>query len=125
MSKNQVMEKVLAIHDLLISHGSRRGRSPDIDRLNQLMSEIKSVGCIEKMTIDGGQGTYLVMDGQSWQDACRDLGVSTAPSFVMWEETAFFSFIQSELMSRVERPSSDSGRGGHRAASQSTAKGND
>ncbi len=98
MSKNQVMEQVLAIHDLLISHGSRRGRSPDIDRLNQLMSEIKSVGRIEKMAINGGQGTYLVMDGQSWQDACRDLGISTAPSFVMWEETAFFSFIHAELL---------------------------
>ena len=123
MSKNQVMEKVLAIHGLM-SHGSRRGRSPDIDRLNQLMSEIKSVGCIEKMAIDGGQGTYLVIDGQSWQDACRDLGISMAPSFVMWEETAFFSFIQSQLMSRAGQPSSDSGRGGHRAAS-SKAKGNE
>ena len=100
------------------SHGQAEATKPSLppawQRLIRLMSEIKSVGCIEKMAINGGQGTYLVIDGQSWQDACRDLGVSTAPSFVMWEETAFFSFIQSQLMSRVERPSPDSGRGGHK-----------
>ncbi|TET34902.1 MAG: hypothetical protein E3J72_12260 [Planctomycetota bacterium] len=107
--KNPVMERVLALHNLLMSQKPKNGSSPGLERLNKLMSTIKRIGLIEKMMISGGNGRYLIIDGPSWENACRNLGVVKAPSFVMWEEMEFLSFLQSLItLPRNKKKSSKS-----------------
>jgi hypothetical protein len=116
------MAEVLALQDLLVSQSSRRGTSRGLERLNRMMSSIKRVGCVENMSLNGTEGTYLIIEGGSWRDACRDLGLAAAPSFVMWEETEFLSFLRSQVIlggrkkpdaakrKRAKRPRNRAGR---------------
>ena len=97
-SKEDVMAKVLALQDLLVSQSPRRGMSRGLERLNRMMSSIKRVGCVENMPLNGTEGTYLIIEGCSWRDACRDLSLAAAPSFVMWEETEFLSFLRLQVV---------------------------
>lgn len=97
-SKEAVMVEVLALQDLLVSQSPRRGTSRGLERLNRVMSSIKRVGCVENMPLNGTEGTYLIIEGRSWRDACRDLGLAAAPTFVMWEETEFLSFLRSQVV---------------------------
>lgn len=92
------MAGVLALQDILVSQKPRRGTSRGLERLNRMMSSIKRVGCVEKMPLNGTEGTYLIIEGRSWEDACRDLGLAVAPTFVMWEETEFLSFLRSQVV---------------------------
>ena len=93
-----IMKKILVIQRRLVSQKPKRGRCPGLERVNQLMSNIRGVGLIEEMKINGSEGRYLIIDGRSWQRACRGLKMSTAPSFIMWEESEFLSFLESDLV---------------------------
>ncbi|MHC5056954.1 MAG: hypothetical protein ACYTKD_19915 [Planctomycetota bacterium] len=97
-SKEAVMAKVLALQDLLVSQSPRPGKSRGLERLNRMMSSIKRVGCVENMPLNGTSGTYLIIEGRSWEVACRDLGLAAAPTFVMWEEMEFLSFLRSQVV---------------------------
>lgn len=92
------MAGVLALQDVLVSQKPRRGTSRGLERLNRMMSSIKRVGCVENMPLNGTEGTYLIIEGRSWEDACRDLGLAVAPTFVMWEEMEFLSFLRSQVV---------------------------
>ena len=92
------MAKVLALQDLLVSQQPGRGTSRGLERLNRMMSSIKRVGCVENMPLNGTSGTYLIIEGRSWEVACRDLGLTAAPTFVMWEEMEFLAFLRSQVV---------------------------
>jgi hypothetical protein len=96
--KKAVMAGVLALQDLLVSRKPGRGASRGLERLNRMMSNIKRVGCVEEIPLNGTKGTYLIIEGRSWEDACRNLGLDAAPTFVMWEETEFLSFLRSHVV---------------------------
>lgn len=92
------MAKVLALQDLLVSQQPGRGTSRGLERLNRMMSSIKRVGCVENMPLNGTSGTYLIIEGRSWEVACRDLGLGAAPTYVMWEEMEFLAFLRSQVV---------------------------
>ncbi|MFC1783646.1 hypothetical protein ACFL02_08690 [Planctomycetota bacterium] len=93
-----IVKNIKSLHNIIISqHKSRRNRS-GIKWLNRFMSEIKGSGIIERADHNGKKGSYLLIDGNSWQNACRQLKRSAVPNFVMWEEGEFYSFLKSQLM---------------------------
>ena len=47
------------------------------------------------------KGRYFLIDGVSWEDACHKLGESIEPSFVAWEESKFFEFLEEKVHPRV------------------------
>ena len=59
------MAEVLALQDLLVPQSPRRGTSRGIERLNRMMSGIKCVGCVEKIPLNGTEGTYFIIEGRS------------------------------------------------------------
>jgi hypothetical protein len=112
MSKtNPVMAKILALESALISRRHRKGRVHGTDRFAKIMSNLKRVGFIEKLNINGNGGRYLILDGRSWNDTCKNLKVTAAPSFVMWEEIEFLSFLQNHVATDADEKSDASGEG--------------
>lgn len=96
-NREHVMKKVLALQDRLATQKNESGDTSGLRRLNRLMSGIKRAGIVEEIRINGSKGNYLVIEGNSWQDVCRSLGIDTAPNFVMWEEADFLSFLDMQL----------------------------
>jgi len=78
----------------------RNVNSKGIERLNKFVSNLKGIGLIEGVALNGRKGRYFLIDGHSWNNACRRLGGSAAPSFIAWEETDFFEFLKSQFMTR-------------------------
>ena len=95
---NNVFEKIISLHNMMISQRTRHINSDGIEKLNTFVSSLKSVGLIEGMALNGSKGRYFLIDGASWEDACHRLGESIIPSFVAWEESKFFEFLKSQFM---------------------------
>ena len=113
------MARVLALQELLVSQEPRRGTSRGLERLNRMMSSIKRVGCVENMPLNGTSGTYLIIEGRSWEVACRDLGLAAAPSDVMWEEMEFLAFLRSQVVLEGKK---EPGTARHKSAKPSRAR---
>jgi len=97
--KSPVIDKIIALQHSLSSQNKEKGSSGALKRLNKLMSNIKRVGFIEKIQLNGEEGRYLIIDGHSWQSVCQDLHLAAESSFVLWEENEFLSFLQSHFIS--------------------------
>ena len=106
---NNVFEKIISLHDMIISQRAKHLNAEGIEKLNMFVSNLKSVGLIEGMTLNSSKGRYFLIDGVSWEDACHKLGESIEPSFVAWEESKFFEFLKSRFMS-IEKTKRDKKR---------------
>ena len=40
---------------------------------------------------------WFLIDGKSWYEASRKMKIETIPNFIAWEESEFFSFLDSLL----------------------------
>ena len=98
-SNNNVFEKIISLHNMIISQRTKHINADGIEKLNIFVSSLKSVGLIEGMALNGSKGRYFLIDGASWEEACHRLGESIAPSFIAWEESKFFEFLKSRFMS--------------------------
>jgi ParB-like chromosome segregation protein Spo0J len=94
-NENNAIQHIISLHNLILSQHQRNGKANGVERMNRLIKEINEVGYIEGLGIEGIQGRYLLIDGKSWEQACRDLTEKVVPSYVMWEETDFLSFLKS------------------------------
>ncbi len=95
--KNPV-KNIISLHNTIMSQ--QKNLNPEgIEKLNRFVSDLKSVGLIEGMALNGKKGRYFLIDGRSWKNACRRLGESTEPSFIAWNETDFFDFLKSRFVS--------------------------
>ena len=102
MSKrNSVTESITSIHKLILSQRAKTSNSKDIMRLNAFVSDLKNVGLVEGIELNGEKGRYFLIDGLSWQTACQKLGRSVAPSLIAWEESEFFEFLKSGFMGKI------------------------
>ncbi|MHC4211973.1 MAG: hypothetical protein ACYSWP_01245 [Planctomycetota bacterium] len=100
MSENKnVIQNIISLHNIILSQSKRHINSEGIEQLNRFVSDLKSVGLIEGMALNGKKGRYFLIDGHSWEKACQRLGESAEPSFIAWDETAFFEFLKSQFMS--------------------------
>jgi hypothetical protein len=103
------MAKILALESALLSRRHKKGHIHGKERFTKIMSNLKRVGFIEKLNINGNGGRYLILDGRSWNDTCKNLKVTEAPSFVMWEEIEFLSFLQNHLSPDTDEKTDASG----------------
>ncbi len=93
-----VTQNITSLHNAILSQ--RNNLNPEgIEKLNRFVSDLKSVGLIEGMALNGKKGRYFLIDGHSWKNACRRLGESAEPSFIAWNETDFFDFLKSRFVS--------------------------
>lgn len=76
-----------------------RTRNPEgIEKLNRFVTDLKSVGLIEGISLNGRVGRYFLIEGQSWNKACCRLGETAEPSFIAWHENDFFDFLKSRFI---------------------------
>jgi len=97
-SKSKTLKAILSLKTRKKGIG-RLGR-----QLNRLMGSIKSVGLIESTEIAGTQGNFLIVDGASWDKTRQEMGLNAPPSFILWEENAFFRFLETYI-SELDRKS--------------------
>jgi hypothetical protein len=83
-----------SLHQLIVSRHKHDSSASGIQQLNIFMTELKSRGIIDGIEVGGHKGKYLLFDGDSWLRACRHTKYFEAPSFVMWEESAFFALLE-------------------------------
>lgn len=95
--KENVMGKILSLDQLIISQQKGSRNSTGLRRLHRLIENIKGVGMIQGSVLNHGNGRYFLIDGASWQRACEELKSTITPNFIMWEETDFFTFLESLL----------------------------
>lgn len=103
---NNVIQNIISLHNMIISQRTKHINSEGIKKLNMFVSNLKSVGLIEGMALNGSKGRYFLIDGASWENACHRLGESVAPSFIAWEESKFFEFLKSRFMG-IEKTNAD------------------
>jgi hypothetical protein len=96
--QKSVFEKIIALQNTLITQKRKDGSCPGLERLNKLLSNIKRIGFMENIQLDGTDGRYLIIDGISWQQVCKDLHVAPIASFVLWEERAFLGFLETHVI---------------------------
>jgi len=95
--KENVMSKILSLDQLIISQQRRNRNSIGLKRLHRLIENVRGVGMVDGAVLDRGYGRYFLIDGASWQRACKELKHTITPNFIMWEETDFFTFLESML----------------------------
>ncbi|MHC4144283.1 MAG: ParB/RepB/Spo0J family partition protein [Planctomycetota bacterium] len=95
--KEDVISRMLSLDQLIISQQKRSRNSAGLKRLHSLIENIKGVGMVQGATLDPDDGRYFLIDGASWQQACKELKHAITPNFIMWEETDFFAFLESLL----------------------------
>ncbi len=83
-------------HRMVFPQGKNRDVA-GIKRINRFISNIQGAGLIDGIELNGKKGRFLFIKGVSWQNACRVLKEAAAPSFVVWEEAEFFSFLESQF----------------------------
>ena len=95
--KEDIMARIMSLDQLILSQQKGGRNSLSLRRLRNLLESIKGVGMVQGPALDHGNGRYFLIDGASWQKACKELKHSITPNFIMWEETDFFSFLESLL----------------------------
>lgn len=96
-TNNRVLNAILSLHDHMLAKQEECSDPGLIKRIDDFMSELKNVGMVEGLEIGGMRGRYFMIDGNSWCRANRKLKVTAVPNFVIWEETDFFSYLDSLL----------------------------
>ena len=96
-NKEKVMNKILTLDQLIVSQQKEGQTTTGLKRLHTLINNIKGVGMVQGPVLDHGHGRYFLIDGASWQQACKELKYMITPNFIMWEETDFFVFLESLL----------------------------
>ncbi len=100
--KNTAMENIVLLHNRIVNK-QKEIRSPEVlERVTNFMAELRCVGMIEGLEMNGRPGRYFLIDGNSWGKACRILKAPAAPSFVIWEEADFFSYLDSFVSALVK-----------------------
>ena len=99
MSKNgNIIQDIVTLHNMIVSQRKKQMNPEGLKQLNMFVSDLKSVGLIEGIALNGGKGRYFLFDGHSWNSACHRLGRSATPNFVAWEEADFFEFLKSQFV---------------------------
>jgi len=111
-SKDGPMRCILSLHDRIALRYRHDKRSVDLRRIDRFMTNLKRVGFVKNIGSNGKEARYFLIEGRSWQKACRQLHATVTPSFVLWAEAEFLAFLESELTHRhpSECPPSDGDR---------------
>jgi len=98
MSPNsRVLNAIFKLHEHIIAKQTECSDPGLIKRIDDFMSELKNIGLVEGLEIGGIRGRYFMIDGNSWCRANRKIKGTAVPNYVIWEETDFFSYLDSLL----------------------------
>ena len=97
--KKTVIESVLSLHQQIINLHRDYGDDQTLKKVDDFMLSLKTMGLLEGIKINDKAGRYFLIEGKSWIDACKKNKIEAEPNFVIWEETEFFSFMESMLKS--------------------------
>jgi hypothetical protein len=103
------MKAILSLHENMLTMQKECLDPNVIKRVDNFMLELKGVGLVEGLEISGFRGRYFLIDGSSWCRACRKLNANPVPNFVIWEESDFFSYLDS-LLAVLVKSKKNSGR---------------
>lgn len=105
-ANNRVLNAIFSLHDHLVGKQEECSNPGLIKQVDDFMSELKTIGLVEGLEIGGIRGRYFMFDGNSWCRANRKLKITAVPNFVIWEETDFFSYLDS-LLTVLSKSSKD------------------
>jgi hypothetical protein len=88
--------------DQMISTQKNNENPVRVKLLYSLIETIKNVGMIQWTGLGKNNGRYFLIDGASWLKACGELKQPITPNFILWEETEFFSFLESCVRNPVD-----------------------
>lgn len=100
-NNNNTIQNIISLHNLILSQHRHGEKDVGVEKMNQLLKEINEIGFIEGLGVEGIKGRYLLIEGRSWEHACRNMHDVITPSFVMWEETEFMTFLKSLITSTI------------------------
>lgn len=96
-SNSRVFKSILTLHEHIVAKQAECSDPSLIKRIDDFMSELKNIGLVEGLEIGGIHGRYFMIDGSSWCRANQKLKGTAVPNYVIWEETDFFSYLDSLL----------------------------
>ena len=111
-NKENVIQNIISLHNMIMLQRKKNMNSKGIERLNEFVSDLKGIGLIGGMALNGRKGRYFLIDGNSWNNACHRLGKTATPSFIAWEEADFFEFLKSQFMTQDKSKASTKLAGG-------------
>ncbi len=95
--ENTVIDRILSLHQHIITLHRNLRDDRVLKKVDDFMLSLQNVGLLEGIEVNGKRGRYFLIDGKSWNDARRKMEIEAAPNFVIWEESEFFSFLDSLL----------------------------
>lgn len=95
--KNTVIESILSLHQHIICLHRDFGDDQTLKKVDDFMLSLQTVGLLEGIRINGKGGRYFLINGKSWIEASKKIEMEVEPNFVLWEESEFFSFLDSML----------------------------
>ena len=98
MSANKkVLKSIISWHEHMVAEAEECSDPGLLKKIEDFMSELKTIGIVDGLEIGGIQGRYFMIEGKSWFHANRKLKSTAIPNFVIWEETDFFQYLDSLL----------------------------
>ena len=92
------IQSITSMHNMILAQRNKRLNSEGLKQLNAFVSDLKNIGLVDGIELNGEKGRYFLIDGLSWETACQRLGRTVAPSLIAWEESEFFEFLKSGFM---------------------------
>jgi len=94
-NRNVILEKILSLDEIIKSQNQTDHNQSGLKKLNKAFELLKNIGLVDGIQGVGGDKRYFLIDGITWRQACNELNQPTTPNFILWEETDFFTFIES------------------------------
>lgn len=95
--KDTVIDSILSLHQHIITLHRNFEDDKLLKKVDDFMLSLQTLGLLDGIKINGKGGRYFLIDGKSWYEASRKIKIETIPNFVIWEESEFFSFLDSLL----------------------------
>ena len=95
--EHTVINSILSLHQHIITLHRDFGDDQLLKKIDDFMLSLQTVGLLEGIKINGKGGRYFLIDGKSWYEASRKIEIEAVPPFIIWEESEFFSFLDSLL----------------------------
>ena len=95
--KHTVIDSILSLHQHIITLHRDFGDDLLLKKVDDFMLSLQTVGLLDGIKINGKGGRYFLIDGKSWYEASQKIKIEAIPNFIVWEESEFFSFLDSML----------------------------
>lgn len=92
-----VIDSILSLHQHIILLHRKYADQELLNKLDDFMLSLQTVGLLDGIHIHGKEGRYFLIEATSWKEVTQRLRINAVPNFVLWEESEFFTFLDSLL----------------------------